>query len=347
MPKFHNVNVNPANDSEAVMSLKATLLAAGWTEIGGGTGATYAATGAVVTSAVLLAVTRAWFRLRDPGGRREIIFQWISATNYRIKISEEARFTGGSPNATTVPSATDEHVVFGGGTDASPTGAQLFNTAGTYRCHTVAMDTAAGTSNCYPFWFWTTVPGTGLTSTVWFWDGLEAVYPADTAPAAMFIAYFGNSQPTIATKPGTPAWNIAGNFYARNQHNTVNAQNVRLRMALLESGTGVFGGQVASGGSMAGYYDPVPSAWYPTQQEVHKLCILFGIYAVGSGEVGGTRATGIKGVLSSTVLNCNSRRVWPDTVGLTVDAYAFIGGTANSAGAQWAFPWPENVAPVA
>ena len=64
--------------------------------------------------------------------KQQLCWQTDGAGNVRLKVSPRAGFTGGSPSATRVPSATDERVVRGGGTDASPTYTALFPTAGAW-----------------------------------------------------------------------------------------------------------------------------------------------------------------------------------------------------------------------
>jgi hypothetical protein len=74
----------------------------------------------------------AWFRARNGDGN-ELCLQVIAngdsgagATTVREKYSAAAGFTGGAPDFNTVPSASDEGVFRGGGTDAAPTGTNLY-----------------------------------------------------------------------------------------------------------------------------------------------------------------------------------------------------------------------------
>lgn len=105
--------------------LKAALIARGWTVPSSSDGTTYNSSGDQISSGAAgangLGNANAWFRIKCPVGTREFVFQRISAAAWRIKYSV-AGFTAGSPSATRVPSATDEVVIIGGGTDAAPTG---------------------------------------------------------------------------------------------------------------------------------------------------------------------------------------------------------------------------------
>jgi len=188
MAKFTSVNNLPATGAEAVYRLKQTLVNASWSVKASSDGTTYNSTGDQITGTTSLAATNAWFRIQDPGTRREFVFQrTTNNTLWRIKFSESSKFTGGTPGVTQVPSATDEGVIFGSGTDASPTGAALFNTDATYRCHAIAFSDAVAT-NVYSFFFFTTdYPNSGNIRTRFFVDGLSPVNAADVSPLGIFL----------------------------------------------------------------------------------------------------------------------------------------------------------------
>jgi hypothetical protein len=70
---------------------------------------------------------RAWFVLKHPGSTRELCFQRSSIETYwRVKYSVNG-FGAGSPSSTQTPSASDEKILLGSGTDASPVMDSLFN----------------------------------------------------------------------------------------------------------------------------------------------------------------------------------------------------------------------------
>lgn len=94
--------------------------------------------GDVITSASSLA-DRSWFVLAGfpvlDGGiayRMQLCFQFDAAGALRLKVSPRAGFVGGTPSPTQVPSATDEAVFWGGGTDASPIFTTLLPSSGAW-----------------------------------------------------------------------------------------------------------------------------------------------------------------------------------------------------------------------
>lgn len=160
MAKQTSVNLSPATGAAAILALRDFLVSScGWVTIEESDGTTYESD--VVTNgnqvthggtgAGGLNNNHAWFRIQEPGGVREWTFQrsTVNDTQWRVKVSALDGFTGGSPGATQTPSAADENVVHGSGTDASPGYATLFNTATFYRWHLVAWDVAE--NGVYPF----------------------------------------------------------------------------------------------------------------------------------------------------------------------------------------------------
>lgn len=76
-------------------------------------------------------VNNAWWVIESPSGQSWCIqvinlAASVSTATFRVKHSRGAGFTGGTPSATQVPSAADEAVIRGGGTDAIPTGEEVF-----------------------------------------------------------------------------------------------------------------------------------------------------------------------------------------------------------------------------
>jgi hypothetical protein len=129
-------NNNLSNSGAAIVAgMIGVKILAGWTVVsyGTGTAGSYSSTGAGYTSAVLGADC-SWVRTRAPDGEQECIFQCQLSggftNSWRIKTSALARFVGGAPNANTVPSATDEKLEFGSGTDAAPGYGGLINIGG-------------------------------------------------------------------------------------------------------------------------------------------------------------------------------------------------------------------------
>ena len=166
MTLIHRVNRFPATHAEAIWNLKETLKDAGWTVTSSGTGTsgTYSASTDLITTPTILAGVRAWFVIREPSGAGGREWCWQRGNNnneWRVKISPAQGFVGGSPNANTVPSASDQGVIMGGGTDGSPTyDTDIFSTRlfldpdGIFSFHVIADDTAYGPAGnvVYPFW---------------------------------------------------------------------------------------------------------------------------------------------------------------------------------------------------
>lgn len=151
MARLFSVNNSPATCPEAIFNLKTLLKTAGWTVTKSSDGLTYNASGDQIshggTGANGMFNASAWFVIQIPGGTRAFCLQRHNSGSYgnywRLKYSKAAGFIGGSPGITRVPSATDEAVVVGGGTDESPSMIQLFYTAdGTFRHNFFADNTA-------------------------------------------------------------------------------------------------------------------------------------------------------------------------------------------------------------
>lgn len=196
MAKFSDVNTI-GTGAAAIFKLKAVLKAAGWTVPSSSDGTTYNSSGDQITVATSgaggMANNSAWFVIREPGGRREWCFQ-RGTTNqvWRVKYSALARFTGGSPGATRVPSATDSadaNALIGGGTDASPTFGSWFATDSTYRVHITANSTPI--SGCYPFNLITTIsPGSTVSNACCFQEPMApgSFSAADVDPCVVSVS---------------------------------------------------------------------------------------------------------------------------------------------------------------
>lgn len=206
MAKFSDVNTilsgTVSNDvANVFFKLKTVLKAAGWTVPSSSDGTTYNSSGDQITTNVAGAGgmnnNRAWFVIREPGGRREWCFQQVVASNYRVKYSALAKFSGGSPSATQVPQASDEQVLLGAGTNASPSGAGTL-LAGNTRVHIVANSTPIG--GVYPWLWWaTTTPG-GVQTFGAMWQ--EPMAPgsydvADVDPCIVGVDAGGSGIPTM------------------------------------------------------------------------------------------------------------------------------------------------------
>jgi hypothetical protein len=95
-----------------------------------------------------------------PGGREWCFQRTTDNATWRVKVSPYASFTG-SATATQVPTATDEGVNWGAGTDASPTGYQLFYPSAPFKFHIIAESTPVGPvgNQAYGFWAFSNLNG--------------------------------------------------------------------------------------------------------------------------------------------------------------------------------------------
>jgi len=209
----------PATGAEAIFNFKTILTTAGWTVLASSDGTTYNSSGDQITVAGSgaggMANTNAWFRLRSPtgAGAQEFTFQRGSAnTLWRVKRSRTAGFTGGTPGISQTASATDENIILGGGTDASPTFITLFAAdGGTYRWN-------VGADNTTPFGFWAGSFSNG-TATTQAALVLDPLFSTETLDADKFVVYAcinGSSAYSIASLCSTAG--TASNFRITSQN---------------------------------------------------------------------------------------------------------------------------------
>lgn len=160
MAHSFSTNQTPATGSIAMYLFLSTLVTAGWTKVKDSDGTTYSSSGAQITGGATgahgLDNNNSWFVLKAPAvnaQQRSFCFQrGTSNLNWRVKYSYTAGFTGGSPAATQTPSATDEQILYGGGTDASPTFQAMFAADGSYTFNVCAGDTTVGYSFYWMAW---------------------------------------------------------------------------------------------------------------------------------------------------------------------------------------------------
>ena len=185
----------PATGAQAMYELKGLLKLAGWSVLSSSDGTTYNAAGDQISNggagANGMANNSAWFRIRSPAGAGAVSFTFQRGTTnqaWRIKRSRTAGFTGGSPGATQTPSATDEGIMTGGGTDAAPTYVNLQTTDGTYRWN-------AGADNAAPYGWWagSFLVGGGVPLTFLCHDPLTGTEATDADQAVFWMAISGQN----------------------------------------------------------------------------------------------------------------------------------------------------------
>lgn len=219
-------NQTPATGAVAVYNLKERMKAAGWVVKASSDGLTYGPAADQIghggSGAGGMANTGAWFRIQAPDGIREFTFHRGTTNQYwRVKYSASAKFTGGTPGATQTPTATDEVVMRGSGTDASAGSTSWFGTDGTYRQQ-------IGADNAAPYAFWMSTYATGgsvNTSGSMVFDPVSSSSPADTDPVVIYFdagaspdnsIQSNGSSPWSATSSGPGGWlkkGLAGETY--------------------------------------------------------------------------------------------------------------------------------------
>ncbi len=141
MSFLFDVNTRTATGAETVYKLKTLLKSVGWTVPSSSDGTTYNSSGDQITTgssgAGGMANSNSWYRIQDPLGVRELIIQ-RGTTNlvYKVKYSGTAKFTGGAPSASVIPTATDEQFLLG----SLGSFATWFPADSTYRVHVAASN---------------------------------------------------------------------------------------------------------------------------------------------------------------------------------------------------------------
>jgi hypothetical protein len=224
MSYLFNVNVIGGADggAEAMFAYKQQAKAAGWDVPSSSDGLTYNAGGDQIShsgaGAGGMNNSRAWYRLRAPAAmspRREYCRQRGSGGQaaWWLKLSAEDGFTGGAPDATNMPTATDEQNLHG----STTAGTTLFATAGTYNINVCA-------DNASPFgsYLFTSITGTGAQDMGDVFEPLvPGTFPIEDADPALY--YVRQSTPfsiaqLAASGTGPFGWhakNLGGEAFVR------------------------------------------------------------------------------------------------------------------------------------
>lgn len=203
----------PATGDAAMRRLKTRLVAAGWTVAASGDGrSAYGASSDVITDVITadsgagsLDASGAWMRLRMGGGAtRELLFvRGGASTTWTVRYSA-AGFSGGSPSATTAPTATDQQALI--------SAAQLLPANGGYRWLVCAEDAAP-----YHLWAGAVPTGGGAARTlIGLWPMRAGSYPsADTEPYVALAAYDAGGVATASRMSGyntSPSGFVSGTW---------------------------------------------------------------------------------------------------------------------------------------
>jgi len=345
MAKQSSVNNTGVTGAEGIYILKETLKLAGWTVPRSSDGTTYNASGDQITSggsgANGMANSRAWFVVQSPNGEHQWCFQRGTSNNtsWRVKVSALDGFTGGAPSATQVPSATDERLLHGSGTDASPTTATLFPTDSTYRFHVIAESTAVGTAvPIYPFWSFINPTGSQWCPTFISQEAMDpntfpelssgtraapvtgdpdpCIYVCDYYGATTFDAYaLWVSNLSSGWSNATSRWSY---WHRMNYGDEAFVANIA---AIIDAnGLGVFAPHAPAYGTPSNPYNGADEG-----------------FPIFTGRPPNLSPVGFKGVCNHLKLGSNNR-LYPDTVNLSSGAYVYCGDLL--------VPWEDGTAPL-
>jgi hypothetical protein len=305
---FPLVNQRPTTGNIAMFLVLSNFIAAGWTVQSSSDGTTYNSSGNQITSgnsgANGLGNNYAWFCIQDPGGGRQFIVQRNgSGLSYQwaIKYSVAAKFTGGSPSATQVPTATDEVPIWGNITGATQTYATLWNNSdGTYNLHMVMGDASVQ----YAFWMCALVLATPNANTcgAWFMDFMVNPDAGDLDPTVHYAAS------GTASFRDTTTSAVSYAFFT--SITSANFLSLKLQPWLVPgSGIGIgIGGQAMGYNSLNGLEDTLPMMWASSSagQGYKGWSTLFQTHVSGAhewgdlGSIGNPPVFGVKNFLTTS-----------------------------------------------
>jgi len=348
MAKVTSVNLLPTSGSDAIFLLKEVLVLAGWVVPSSSDGTTYNAAGDQIThsgsGANGLANSNAWFRLRSPAGR-EYTYQRDTIYHYqwRIKYSALDQFVGGSPDAIETPSASDEQIIIGTGTDASPTHHSFFDSAaGSFRWHIIAQDAATGPAGneVYGFWAFATEVSTGDLETVLMQEPTDpGSYPAlvgtraapitgDPDPVIIIFQHSGSKGHMRHTQGTSRGWSdqVVSSNSKRYwfQYNNTNEG--------AEAFVGGQGGMWIGDNSPAAAHMPGHMGANPYDNSEEGFGFLFGRPGLGY-----TTQVGSKGIPAFIRVKAVNRE-YPSVINLNTDAYIYLEDSL--------VPWEDGTLPL-
>ena len=348
MAKFYDVNFSVGADggAEAIFRLKQLLVSAGWTVTRSSDGTNVGSPSNLpqdrITSATVMNGSLRWFVIREPTGappraQREWCFQRDTSDNrfWRVKISPVQGFvTGGTTTQT--PSASDQGLIRGAGSDASPTFAQLFNTAGTYKMHAIALDTAYGSisapgNDVYPFWFFTNVNGNVGVDTAQTFICQEplAVGSYPQMVGTRTSTSVGDADPAVYAC----VWHNSGFAFGAGTRYTANELDLTFEYFHSYS-SGINRGVTAADDVIVIDNYPAGLSTTPSSVQDPMLPLFLGRSNFRTTFIGYKGATAY---IRRAGLHTGARASG-DTVNLTTDAYIYL--------REILVPWPESVTPV-
>ncbi len=193
---------------DGIFREKEFLKTAGWTVLASGDGlAAFSSSGDIITSggsgAGGMFNVLAWFRIQAPDLVHEWTIQLISTVNtvtsFRFKYGLTP-FTGGAASSTQTPTATDEVVFAGAGTDAAPTGERCFGNMAQAGAKTLYG--GADQSAPYGFFFAVTLGAANEPGIHGFlWEPMQDAPMEDADPYVLYLY-------REAVASSNDAWNL-------------------------------------------------------------------------------------------------------------------------------------------
>jgi hypothetical protein len=197
-------NQSPVDIAHGFYAFMGLLVSAGFTVVSSGDGLSlYSSSGNILTGggsgAGGLGNGYAWFRVQAPavnGQTREYIVQRAGSGGYQddywaFKYSASAGFTGGSPDSTHVPTATDEVGIFGNITGTNQTYDYWWQPGQPVPRMHFCVGGAAEKYSFYLLFAWTgTING---PYSFWAMDVLQTALAADTDPAVSYCIRLGTA----------------------------------------------------------------------------------------------------------------------------------------------------------
>jgi hypothetical protein len=185
------VNLLLDTGAKVIFRLKEVLKHAGWTVPSSSDGSTYLSDGDKIThhgsGAAGMDNNSAWFRIRDPEGRRELLFQRsTNSYTWLLQYSALDRFVGGSPDATTIPTATD---MKGWRAAGASTAGQVFPSSGSWYVQIAAQTEAEG--DVFAFWLALRGAGQSTARALLACEAMDStLIPAADSDPCIFLGYY-------------------------------------------------------------------------------------------------------------------------------------------------------------
>lgn len=189
---------------------KEALKAGGWAVTQTGDGVTYSSVSDLITTATVMNNTRAWFVLTQPvvDGYQKFICIQPGTSKYQVRVKLSwTGFNTGSPSGTVVPSAADEKVILGSGSDATPTYEDFLNSSfNLIRSNIIIGDAASK----YAFFWMCNRITTGGFGSLFMIDRVTDAHALDIDPYVYFMHGSSSYPSTLNSISGNIITNTTG-----------------------------------------------------------------------------------------------------------------------------------------